>query len=211
MDAGTVRSWLAASAAAIREQRDYLTQLDAAIGDADHGANMDRGFTAVLEQLDGEASSAAAGQAAARRRLHARLNRRRGERPALGNSAQAGRTLARRGRGVRRGRARRRARCCAGRRRRSRRGERGREDHGRRASAGGQGVARARRERRRPRRGARGGPRGRRGGNARDRAAPGTQGARLVPRRALDRPPGPGRHLDGAHTRSARAFGRCEA
>ncbi len=57
MDAGTVRSWLTASAAAIREQRDYLTQLDAAIGDADHGANMDRGFTAVLEQLDGEDSS----------------------------------------------------------------------------------------------------------------------------------------------------------
>lgn len=57
MDARTVRSWLAASAAAIREQRDYLTQLDAAIGDADHGANMDRGFTAVLERLDGEASS----------------------------------------------------------------------------------------------------------------------------------------------------------
>ena len=57
MDAGTVRSWLAASAVAIREQRDYLTQLDAAIGDADHGANMDRGFTAVVERLDGEASS----------------------------------------------------------------------------------------------------------------------------------------------------------
>jgi dihydroxyacetone kinase-like protein len=54
VDAGTVRSWLAASAAAIREQRDYLTQLDAAIGDADHGANMDRGFTAVLERLDGD-------------------------------------------------------------------------------------------------------------------------------------------------------------
>ncbi len=57
MDAGTVRSWLAASAVAIREQRDYLTQLDAAIGDADHGANMDRGFAAVVERLDGEASS----------------------------------------------------------------------------------------------------------------------------------------------------------
>ena len=57
MDAGTVRSWLAASAVAIREQRDYLTQLDAAIGDADHGANMDRGFTAVVERLDGEAPS----------------------------------------------------------------------------------------------------------------------------------------------------------
>jgi len=57
VDAGTVRSWLAASAVAIREQRDYLTQLDAAIGDADHGANMDRGFAAVVERLDGEASS----------------------------------------------------------------------------------------------------------------------------------------------------------
>jgi dihydroxyacetone kinase-like protein len=55
--AGTVRSWRAASAVAIREQRDYLTQLDAAIGDADHGANMDRGFAAVVERLDGEAPS----------------------------------------------------------------------------------------------------------------------------------------------------------
>jgi len=51
VDAGTVRSWLAAAAASLREQRDYLTQLDAAIGDADHGANMDRGFTAVVEKL----------------------------------------------------------------------------------------------------------------------------------------------------------------
>jgi dihydroxyacetone kinase-like protein len=42
--------------AAIAEQKDYLTQLDAAIGDADHGSNMTRGFAAVetkLEQLDG--------------------------------------------------------------------------------------------------------------------------------------------------------------
>jgi dihydroxyacetone kinase-like protein len=53
VDAGTVRSWLATAAASLHEQRDYLTQLDAAIGDADHGANMDRGFTAVLEKLDG--------------------------------------------------------------------------------------------------------------------------------------------------------------
>ncbi|MDX6514920.1 MAG: phosphoenolpyruvate---glycerone phosphotransferase subunit DhaL, partial [Gaiellaceae bacterium] len=37
----------------MREQRDYLTQLDAAIGDADHGANMDRGFAAVTQKLDG--------------------------------------------------------------------------------------------------------------------------------------------------------------
>src|SRR3989442_11767638 len=53
VDATTVRRWMEAAAASLREQRDYLTQLDAAIGDADHGANMDRGFTAVLEKLDG--------------------------------------------------------------------------------------------------------------------------------------------------------------
>lgn len=57
MDAGTVRSWLAASAAVLREQRDYLTQLDAAIGDADHGTNMDRGFAAVVERLAEEDDS----------------------------------------------------------------------------------------------------------------------------------------------------------
>jgi phosphoenolpyruvate---glycerone phosphotransferase subunit DhaL len=57
VDAGTVRSWLAESAAVLREQRDYLTQLDAAIGDADHGTNMDRGFAAVLERLESEDDS----------------------------------------------------------------------------------------------------------------------------------------------------------
>src|SRR5688500_3415487 len=53
VDARTVERWLVAAAAALKGQRDYLTQLDAAIGDADHGTNMDRGFTAVLEKLDG--------------------------------------------------------------------------------------------------------------------------------------------------------------
>src|SRR5919201_6279153 len=53
VDASTVRRWLEEAATAVREQRDYLTQLDAAIGDADHGTNMDRGFTAVVEKLDG--------------------------------------------------------------------------------------------------------------------------------------------------------------
>lgn len=38
-------------AAVLQENRDYLTQLDAAIGDADHGINMDRGFTAVMQKL----------------------------------------------------------------------------------------------------------------------------------------------------------------
>jgi phosphoenolpyruvate---glycerone phosphotransferase subunit DhaL len=41
-------SWIERYAAHIAEQKDYLTQLDAAIGDADHGANMHRGFKAVL-------------------------------------------------------------------------------------------------------------------------------------------------------------------
>jgi dihydroxyacetone kinase-like protein len=56
VDAATVRRWLEGSAAALHEQRDYLTQLDAAIGDADHGTNMDRGFSSVvakLAELDG--------------------------------------------------------------------------------------------------------------------------------------------------------------
>jgi dihydroxyacetone kinase-like protein len=35
----------------VTENRDYLTQLDAAIGDADHGANMDRGFKAVMTKI----------------------------------------------------------------------------------------------------------------------------------------------------------------
>ena len=53
MNAETVQRWFVAAAASIKDQRDYLTQLDAAIGDADHGTNMDRGFTSLLEKLDG--------------------------------------------------------------------------------------------------------------------------------------------------------------
>jgi dihydroxyacetone kinase-like protein len=52
VNAATVRRWLESAAASIHDQRDYLTQLDAAIGDADHGTNMDRGFAAVVVQLD---------------------------------------------------------------------------------------------------------------------------------------------------------------
>jgi dihydroxyacetone kinase-like protein len=52
VNAETVQRWLRTAAASLHEQRDYLTQLDAAIGDADHGTNMDRGFTAVLEKLE---------------------------------------------------------------------------------------------------------------------------------------------------------------
>lgn len=38
-------------AATIKAQRAYLTELDSAIGDADHGVNLDRGFSAVLAKL----------------------------------------------------------------------------------------------------------------------------------------------------------------
>jgi phosphoenolpyruvate---glycerone phosphotransferase subunit DhaL len=44
---------MAAIAASVNDQKDYLTQLDAAIGDADHGVNMQRGFAAVMAKLEG--------------------------------------------------------------------------------------------------------------------------------------------------------------
>jgi dihydroxyacetone kinase-like protein len=50
-----VLEWLQDYARVIAENRDYLTQLDAAIGDADHGANMNRGFQAVMGKLPGVA------------------------------------------------------------------------------------------------------------------------------------------------------------
>ncbi|XLE11838.1 dihydroxyacetone kinase subunit DhaL [Streptomyces sp. Pv4-95] len=40
------------TAAAMSRHQDYLTQLDSAIGDGDHGANMARGFGAVRDRLD---------------------------------------------------------------------------------------------------------------------------------------------------------------
>lgn len=52
MHAEVFRAWIAAAARAVGEQRDHLTQLDAAIGDADHGINLDRGFTAVLGAME---------------------------------------------------------------------------------------------------------------------------------------------------------------
>jgi phosphoenolpyruvate---glycerone phosphotransferase subunit DhaL len=42
-----------AYAAVVAENKEYLTQLDSAIGDADHGINMDRGMRAALGSLDG--------------------------------------------------------------------------------------------------------------------------------------------------------------
>ena len=50
-----VRRWLAALQRVFAEQRQRLTDLDSAIGDADHGINMDRGFTAVQAELAADA------------------------------------------------------------------------------------------------------------------------------------------------------------
>ena len=44
-------NWVKAIASVIGENSKYLTELDAAIGDADHGANMDRGFKAVMNKM----------------------------------------------------------------------------------------------------------------------------------------------------------------
>ncbi len=50
---GQVDGWIRAFTAAIAENKEYLTELDSAIGDADHGINMNRGFQAVLAKLEG--------------------------------------------------------------------------------------------------------------------------------------------------------------
>lgn len=46
-----VLAWIKAIAGMLSENSAYLTDLDSAIGDADHGANMDRGFKAVLNKM----------------------------------------------------------------------------------------------------------------------------------------------------------------
>ena len=51
LDAAWAQRWIELAAADIAEQRDYLVDLDRAIGDGDHGENMDRGFKAALEAL----------------------------------------------------------------------------------------------------------------------------------------------------------------
>jgi dihydroxyacetone kinase-like protein len=46
-----VVAWIKTVAGMIAENSSYLTELDSAIGDADHGANMERGFKAVINKL----------------------------------------------------------------------------------------------------------------------------------------------------------------
>lgn len=51
MDKSQLIAWLEKLNTVYTEKKEYLTELDAAIGDADHGINMNRGFKKVIEKL----------------------------------------------------------------------------------------------------------------------------------------------------------------
>jgi dihydroxyacetone kinase-like protein len=53
IDAAAIRAWIRAYADEIAAHREELIRLDSAIGDGDHGANMDRGMKKAVERLDG--------------------------------------------------------------------------------------------------------------------------------------------------------------
>jgi dihydroxyacetone kinase-like protein len=55
LDADFFRRWMTATAALVDREAERLTALDSAIGDADHGSNLQRGFTAVTATLEKEA------------------------------------------------------------------------------------------------------------------------------------------------------------
>jgi phosphoenolpyruvate---glycerone phosphotransferase subunit DhaL len=48
-----VLNWVKTFSSTVSDNKEYLTQLDSAIGDADHGTNIDRGMTAALGKVDG--------------------------------------------------------------------------------------------------------------------------------------------------------------
>ncbi|MFF4824161.1 dihydroxyacetone kinase subunit DhaL [Streptomyces sp. NPDC001312] len=55
LDADFFRRWMTATAASVAREAEWLTALDSPIGDADHGSNLQRGFTAVRAALEKEA------------------------------------------------------------------------------------------------------------------------------------------------------------
>ncbi|MFB7331184.1 dihydroxyacetone kinase subunit L [Streptomyces adustus] len=55
LDADFFRRWMTAAAAAVDREAERLTALDSAIGDADHGSNLQRGFAAVTAVLEKDA------------------------------------------------------------------------------------------------------------------------------------------------------------
>ncbi len=61
-DAEQIADWLRRFAAAVQENEQHLTELDSAIGDADHGSNMRRGTAAVIAQLDADGATRTPGE-----------------------------------------------------------------------------------------------------------------------------------------------------
>ncbi len=61
VDVGTLRSWLIRFAGDVEEHSAELTELDSAIGDADHGSNLTRGMKAVVTALLDDATPASIG------------------------------------------------------------------------------------------------------------------------------------------------------
>ena len=59
VDVDGVAAWVRACAERIHQAAAQLTDLDAAIGDADHGSNLDRGFGAVVATIDSESFASA--------------------------------------------------------------------------------------------------------------------------------------------------------
>ncbi|MEU0040283.1 dihydroxyacetone kinase subunit DhaL [Streptomyces sp. NPDC006333] len=55
LDADFFRRWMTATAASVDREAQRLTALDSPIGDADHGSNLQRGFTAVVNVLEKDA------------------------------------------------------------------------------------------------------------------------------------------------------------
>ena len=100
MDVNVFRAWITSAAEVIQANSDHLTQLDAAIGDADHGGNMARGFAAVLAALDAK-PAATPGAVLILTGYHADLQGRRRLRPAVRNGVPPGRSGPRHRRGSR--------------------------------------------------------------------------------------------------------------
>jgi phosphoenolpyruvate---glycerone phosphotransferase subunit DhaL len=62
VQSATITAWMLEIHTAVRAEREHLTQLDADIGDGDHGTNMARGFDAVAEALAVEEDGLVPGQ-----------------------------------------------------------------------------------------------------------------------------------------------------
>ena len=95
LDADFFRRWMTAAAASVEREAERLTELDSPIGDADHGSNLRRGFTAVAAVLEKEAPDTP-GAVLDARRAAADLDGRRRVRPAVRDAAAPHRQGARR-------------------------------------------------------------------------------------------------------------------